>query len=328
MNEAKAYNADYIYYKSKPEHGGWLLVRDGVVVGLTPEKPPTDYEQIVFSNSAIFPAFINTYPTPDSAFTPEDCIYNGIGTVNYIGTDYDGFAKYPFRTILTMDATSCGNRRCLDYASKLSKSLINDPLRKVAIKLGINTADMAQEATNLGIMPILPLESSLIKRNFLELIPLYYAANLLDELSENEIKILSEFKANIIFCFTENMQKIPPVPRLIKDGANMALGGSCNIIKEILTAALLFKGLNYNSATMDAKTVFSMASKNAGTALNLKSGILSERRPADFIVVSFNSAHMSPVYDHLSHLIYVAEPTDISHLFVNGRELMGERRIL
>ncbi|MDR2884143.1 MAG: amidohydrolase family protein [Deferribacteraceae bacterium] len=55
-----AYYSDYVYYESRLCRNSWLLVADGKVEGLS-ESEPEGYELRRFSNSAIFPALINTH---------------------------------------------------------------------------------------------------------------------------------------------------------------------------------------------------------------------------------------------------------------------------
>ena len=48
---------------------------------------------------------------------------------------------------------------------------------------------------------------------------------------------------------------------------------------------------------------------------------------ADFFVISFDKTHMTPVYNPISHLIYVAKDDDITNVFVNGKAVMQNRKL-
>ena len=51
-------------------------------------------------------------------------------------------------------------------------------------------------------------------------------------------------------------------------------------------------------------------------------------RGADLIVVDMSSARQTPLYDPLSHLVYVTRGDDVRTTIVNGRILMQDRRVL
>ena len=46
------------------------------------------------------------------------------------------------------------------------------------------------------------------------------------------------------------------------------------------------------------------------------------------IVVSMQSARQTPMYDPLSHLVYVTRGDDVRTTIVNGRVLMRDRKVL
>jgi 5-methylthioadenosine/S-adenosylhomocysteine deaminase len=46
------------------------------------------------------------------------------------------------------------------------------------------------------------------------------------------------------------------------------------------------------------------------------------------IVVSMTSARQTPLYDPVSHLVYVTRGDDVRSTIVNGRFVMRDRRVL
>ncbi|HXH25443.1 MAG TPA: hypothetical protein VNI78_09360, partial [Vicinamibacterales bacterium] len=48
----------------------------------------------------------------------------------------------------------------------------------------------------------------------------------------------------------------------------------------------------------------------------------------DLIVVEMAAARHTPLYDPLSHLVYVARGDDVRTVVVHGRVLMRDRRVL
>jgi 5-methylthioadenosine/S-adenosylhomocysteine deaminase len=56
-------------------------------------------------------------------------------------------------------------------------------------------------------------------------------------------------------------------------------------------------------------------------------GSLEPRKHADLITVSMAGARQTPMYDPLSHLVYVSHGDDVQNTVVNGRVLMRARKL-
>ena len=57
-------------------------------------------------------------------------------------------------------------------------------------------------------------------------------------------------------------------------------------------------------------------------------GSLEIGKRADIIQVSFDDVHFVPVYDVISHLVYVADEQDVTSVVVDGKVLMKDKEIL
>ena len=57
-------------------------------------------------------------------------------------------------------------------------------------------------------------------------------------------------------------------------------------------------------------------------------GSLEPGKRADLIVVSMSAARQTPLYDPLSHLVYVTRGDDVRTTIVNGRIVMRDRKVL
>ncbi len=57
-------------------------------------------------------------------------------------------------------------------------------------------------------------------------------------------------------------------------------------------------------------------------------GSLEAGKRADLIVVSMAGARQTPMYDPISHLVYVARGEDVRTSIVNGKVLMRDRKML
>jgi 5-methylthioadenosine/S-adenosylhomocysteine deaminase len=73
-----------------------------------------------------------------------------------------------------------------------------------------------------------------------------------------------------------------------------------------------------------------MATIYGARALGLEKeiGSLEVGKRADLVVVSTDSARMTPLYNPISHLVYAARGEDVRTVMVNGRMLMRDRKML
>ena len=56
-------------------------------------------------------------------------------------------------------------------------------------------------------------------------------------------------------------------------------------------------------------------------------GSLEAGKRADLIVVAMNGARQTPLYNPVSHLVYVTRGDDVRTTIVNGKVLMRDRRV-
>ncbi len=157
-------------------------------------------------------------------------------------------------------------------------------------------------------------------------------------LSDGDIKILAEYGVNISHNPVSNMKLasgICPVTKLLDNGANVCLGtdgcasnNNLDMFEEMKTAALLQKVSTMDPTALPANRVLEMATINGAKALGIKSGMLKEGYNADMIIMDMNSAHLTPVYDVASHLVYAASGKDVRTTIVDGKILMEDGEVI
>jgi 5-methylthioadenosine/S-adenosylhomocysteine deaminase len=159
-------------------------------------------------------------------------------------------------------------------------------------------------------------------------------------LTDTEIDTLAQFNCHIAHCPSSNLKLgsgIAPVTQLLHAGVNVGLGSDgaasnnrLDMFAEMRLAALLAKGASHNAATLPAETALRAATLNAARALNLDHliGSLAPGKRADMVAVDLSALHHQPVYDPLSHLIYVAGREDVMHVWVDGRLRVDNRRLI
>ena len=128
-----------------------------------------------------------------------------------------------------------------------------------------------------------------------------------------------------------------PVPLYLKTGVTVGLAtdgpasnNDLDMFESMRTASLLHKLTSGDPRTLSAGTVLEMATIGGARALGMASeiGSLQPGRRADVIVVSMAAPRQMPLYDPLSHLVYVTRGDDVRTTIVNGRVLMRDGKVL
>ncbi|MFZ5608646.1 MAG: amidohydrolase [Pseudomonadota bacterium] len=157
---------------------------------------------------------------------------------------------------------------------------------------------------------------------------------------EAEIALLGGKPVGVIHNPTSNLKVaagIAPVPRLLAAGVAVGLGtdgaasnNDLNMWEEVRLAALLHKGVNGDPTLVPAATALVMATALGARAVGLGEAVgqLAPGRRADLIQLSLDDPAASPLYDIVSHLVYVANARDVVTSIVDGRVLMAEGKVL
>ncbi len=130
---------------------------------------------------------------------------------------------------------------------------------------------------------------------------------------------------------------VAPVVMMLKAGANVALGtdgGPSNdtydMLRECKLAALLQKVALRDPKALRHQDVLRMAVTNGYRSLGLDRSIgrVIEGYKADFVTVDLRSPHLTPAFNLMSSIVYCASGADVSDVFVDGRALMLDRKVL
>lgn len=159
------------------------------------------------------------------------------------------------------------------------------------------------------------------------------------QLTEGEIEAVAQAGAHVIHCPESNLKLASgfcPVQRLMDAGVNVALGtdgaasnNDLDLFGEMRTTALLGKGVAGDAAALPAAEVLAMATLNGARALGLdhEIGSLEIGKAADLTAVDLGRIETQPVFDPISQIIYAADRTMVSDVWVEGRQLLAARRL-
>jgi len=127
-----------------------------------------------------------------------------------------------------------------------------------------------------------------------------------------------------------------PVLKYIAAGVKLSLGtdgaasnNDLDMFGAMRQASFLAKLASGNPTAVPAQVALDMATIGGATVLGMESliGSLEAGKRADLITVSMNSARQTPMYDAVSHLVYVTRGDDVRNTIVNGKVLMRDRRV-
>lgn len=159
-------------------------------------------------------------------------------------------------------------------------------------------------------------------------------------LSENEIDLLRNSNSRVSHCPSSNLKLgsgIAKIPKLLENKISVSLGADgapCNnslsIFKEMNLAALIQKPV-YGSTSMDALTVFRLATIEGARALHLENeiGSIEVGKKADFVLLDLAKSDQPINIDEniYSAIVYSADKSNVKAVFVDGDLLVENYKV-
>jgi len=158
-------------------------------------------------------------------------------------------------------------------------------------------------------------------------------------LSDAEIAILKRRNVALSHNPESNMKLASgtaPVVKCLNAGMIVALGtdgaasnNDLDMFEAARQAAFLHKLQTMDPRALPATVVLEMATIRGAQALGMdrEIGSLEAGKRADIITVSMKGARQTPMYNAVSHLVYVSKGDDVQNTIVNGRVLMRDRKV-
>ncbi|PIU32919.1 MAG: S-adenosylhomocysteine deaminase, partial [Syntrophobacteraceae bacterium CG07_land_8_20_14_0_80_61_8] len=57
-------------------------------------------------------------------------------------------------------------------------------------------------------------------------------------------------------------------------------------------------------------------------------GSIEAGKKADLVALDLRQPHLTPLYDPVSHLVYCARASDVTQVWIDGRRVVQDRRVL
>jgi 5-methylthioadenosine/S-adenosylhomocysteine deaminase len=159
-------------------------------------------------------------------------------------------------------------------------------------------------------------------------------------LTPDDIAILARRHVGVSHNPESNMKLasgIAPVEPLRRAGVAVGLGtdgaasnNDLDMFEAMRQAAFLHKLVADDPRAIPAPVALEMATIDGARVLGMEKtlGSLEAGKRADLLVVSMSAARQTPMYDPVSHLVYVTRGDDVRTTIVNGRVLMRDRKVL
>lgn len=157
---------------------------------------------------------------------------------------------------------------------------------------------------------------------------------------DDDIEIFSAKKVSVSHAPESNMKLgsgTAPVHKMIMKGIRVGLGtdgcasnNDLDMIGEMGTAARLQKVFMHDPAVMNAEAVIKMATIRGAELMGVGhiTGSIEPGKAADIIIISTDKVHMRPLYHPASQVVYSARGSDVRHVFVNGRHIVKDFKLL
>jgi 5-methylthioadenosine/S-adenosylhomocysteine deaminase len=158
--------------------------------------------------------------------------------------------------------------------------------------------------------------------------------------SDAEVAILKSRGVGVAHNPESNMKLASgtaPVPAYLRAGVALGLGtdgaasnNDLDMFEAMRMASMLHKLHTMDPRVVSAKEALQMATIGGARALGMERqiGSLEPGKRADLIVVAMSAARQTPIYDPISHLVYVTRGDDVRTTIVNGKVLMRDRKML
>ena len=159
-------------------------------------------------------------------------------------------------------------------------------------------------------------------------------------LSDDDIAVLAKRRAGLSHNPESNMKLASgtaAVGKWLAAGIASGLGtdgaasnNDLDMFDTMRTTALLHKLVDNDPTSMPAMRVLEMATIGGAMSLNMagRIGSLEYGKRADLIVVNMRTARQTPLYNPISHLVYVTRGDDVTTSIIDGRIVMRDRKVL
>lgn len=158
-------------------------------------------------------------------------------------------------------------------------------------------------------------------------------------IEDEDYEILKRNDVTVAHCISSNLKLgsgFAPVKEMMEKGIRVGFGtdgassnNNLNMLEEINLASMSGKGINRDPQFMTNKEAFKMATLNGAQAQGReKTGSIKLGNRADMIVYDLDKAHLQPIHDTISNILFSAQADDICLNMIDGKVVYKDGEIL
>ena len=151
-------------------------------------------------------------------------------------------------------------------------------------------------------------------------------------MDEADFDILASRGVTVAHCPSSNMKLgsgVAPIAKMLERGVKVSIGtdgaasnNNLNGLEEVNLAAMVQKGTTGNPLFLGPSQLLELACRNGALSQGRADcGAIAVGNRADIVVYDLESAHLQPVFDVLSNLLFAGQASDIALTMVDGRVL-------
>ena len=127
-----------------------------------------------------------------------------------------------------------------------------------------------------------------------------------------------------------------PLPAFVENGVPVALAtdgpasnSDLNMLEVLRIAGLYHKNALGTPEALPRTDLLRLATRAGGQAMGFEdSGVLAPGRAADLILLDTSALHWFPRHDLAAAVVYTAHPSDVTHVFADGKLLLDDGELL
>lgn len=158
-------------------------------------------------------------------------------------------------------------------------------------------------------------------------------------INEQDITMMRDQKVKVVHCIganTKSAKGFMPLKQLLAAGVPVGLGtdgpisgNTLDLFHQMRYIAYSHKTVNQDRSAFPASEIVQLATHGGAEVLGLadKIGKIASGYQADVIIIETQSVNMFPVFDPYSAIVYSANATNVSDVWVAGQQLVENKQL-
>ncbi|WP_086348965.1 amidohydrolase [Candidatus Enterococcus clewellii] len=142
--------------------------------------------------------------------------------------------------------------------------------------------------------------------------------------------------AHCIGANTKSAKGVAPVKNMLEAGLTVGLGtdgpssgNTLDLFAQMKLFANFHKTYEKDRALFPAKEIVRLATRGGAEVLGFENiGSIEVGKQADITLIETQSVNMFPIFDPYSALVYSANPSNVQHVWVNGKQLVKDHQLV